>query len=92
MRQLIEYGGYWRTSDKAWVTLERIQFVSACNPPTDPGHVLLTHRFLHHSPLIMVDYPSEISLRQIYGSYSCNGGFLSYITKTFTPDIQVHYI
>jgi len=43
LRQLIEYGGYWRTSDKAWVKLERIQFVGACNPPTDPGRVPLTH-------------------------------------------------
>jgi dynein heavy chain 1 len=70
LRQLIEYGGYWRTSDKAWVKLERIQFVGACNPPTDPGRVPLTHRYLRHSPLVMVDYPGEISLNQIYGTFS----------------------
>ncbi|CAB4481707.1 unnamed protein product [Rhizophagus irregularis] len=70
LRQLIEYGGYWRTTDKAWVKLERIQFVGACNPPTDPGRVPLTHRFLRHSPLVMVDYPGEISLNQIYGTFS----------------------
>ncbi|CEG79219.1 Putative Dynein heavy chain [Rhizopus microsporus] len=35
LRQLVEYNGFWRTSDKSWVTLERIQFVGACNPPTD---------------------------------------------------------
>ncbi|RIA96574.1 dynein heavy chain [Glomus cerebriforme] len=70
LRQLIEYGGYWRTSDKAWVKLERIQFVGACNPPTDPGRVPLTHRFLRHAPLVMVDYPGEISLNQIYGTFS----------------------
>ncbi|CAG8531180.1 10166_t:CDS:10, partial [Acaulospora colombiana] len=70
LRQLVEYNGYWRASDKSWVKLERIQFVGACNPPTDPGRVPLTHRFLRHSPLVMVDYPGEISLNQIYGTFS----------------------
>ena len=70
MRQLIEANGYWRPSDKSWVTLERIQFVGACNPPTDPGRVPLSHRFLRHAPLVMVDYPGEVSLKQIYGTFS----------------------
>ncbi|KAF8887780.1 dynein heavy chain protein 1 [Infundibulicybe gibba] len=70
IRQLVECGGYWRASDMAWVKLERIQFVGACNPPTDPGRVPLTHRFLRHAPLVMVDYPGEISLKQIYGTYN----------------------
>jgi dynein heavy chain 1 len=70
IRQLVECGGYWRASDKAWVRLERIQFVGACNPPTDPGRVPLSHRFLRHAPLVMVDYPGEVSLKQIYGTYN----------------------
>lgn len=70
LRQLVERGGYWRTSDQAWVRLERIQFVGACNPPTDPGRVALSHRFLRHAPLVMVDYPGEISLNQIYGTFN----------------------
>lgn len=70
LRQLIEHGGYWRSVDKLWVKLERIQFVGACNPPTDPGRVALSHRFLRHAPLIMVDYPAEISLKQIYGTFN----------------------
>jgi dynein heavy chain 1, cytosolic len=70
IRQLVECGGYWRASDMAWVKLERIQFVGACNPPTDPGRVPLSHRFLRHAPLVMVDYPGEISLKQIYGTYN----------------------
>ncbi|RUP48413.1 dynein heavy chain [Jimgerdemannia flammicorona] len=70
IRQLVEYGGYWRTSDKSWVQLERIQFVGACNPPTDPGRVPMTHRFLRHAPLVMVDYPGQISLTQIYSTFS----------------------
>ncbi|KAI5123747.1 hypothetical protein M0805_000339 [Coniferiporia weirii] len=70
IRQLVESGGYYRTSDMAWVRLERIQFVGACNPPTDPGRVPLSHRFLRHAPLVMVDYPGEISLKQIYGTYN----------------------
>ncbi|KAI9204677.1 dynein heavy chain [Polychytrium aggregatum] len=70
LRQLVERGGYWRSSDKSWVQLERIQFVGACNPPTDPGRVPMTHRFLRHAPLVMVDYPGEISLLQIYNTFS----------------------
>ncbi|KAL5535276.1 DYN1_2 [Sanghuangporus sanghuang] len=70
LRQLVECGGFYRTSDMAWVRLERIQFVGACNPPTDPGRVPLSHRFLRHAPLVMVDYPGEISLKQIYGTYN----------------------
>ena len=38
-------------SDQAWVTLDRIQFVGACNPPTDPGRKPLAHRFLRHVPV-----------------------------------------
>ncbi|KAF5329223.1 hypothetical protein D9758_018190 [Tetrapyrgos nigripes] len=55
IRQLVECTGFWRTSDEAWVKMERIQFVGSCNPPTDPGRVPLSHRFLWHAPLVMVD-------------------------------------
>ncbi|KAH2467373.1 hypothetical protein KXW63_002280 [Aspergillus fumigatus] len=70
LRQLVEQNGFWRTSDKTWVTLDRIQFVGACNPPTDAGRTPLAERFLRHSPLIMVDYPGKISLMQIYGTFN----------------------
>ncbi|OMJ11354.1 Cytoplasmic dynein 1 heavy chain 1 [Smittium culicis] len=70
MRQLIEQGGYWRSTDHQWIKLERIQFVGACNPPTDPGRVPLSLRFLSHVPLIMVDYPGEQSLHQIYSVFN----------------------
>ncbi|KAJ5893544.1 hypothetical protein N7495_005235 [Penicillium taxi] len=70
LRQLIEQNGFWRTSDKTWVTLDRIQFVGACNPPTDAGRTPMGERFLRHAPLIMVDYPGEISLNQIYGTFN----------------------
>ena len=70
IHQLVECGGCWRASDMAWVKLERVQFVGSCNPPTDPGQVPLTHRFLHHAPLVMVDYPGKVSLKQIYGTYN----------------------
>ncbi|GAA5960288.1 hypothetical protein JCM21900_000936 [Sporobolomyces salmonicolor] len=70
LRQLVEHGGFWRTTDKAWVKLENIQIVGACNPPTDPGRVPLSHRFLRHAPLVMVDYPGETSLKQIYGTFA----------------------
>jgi dynein heavy chain 1 len=69
MRQLVEQGGFWRTSNRTWITLERIQFVGACNPPTDAGRVALSPRFLRHSPVIMVDYPGKPSLHQIYFTF-----------------------
>lgn len=70
IRQLVEQNGFWRTSDKTWVRLERIQFVGACNPPTDAGRTPLGARFLRHAPLVMVDYPGEVSLHQIYGTFN----------------------
>jgi dynein heavy chain 1 len=70
LRQLVEYGGFYRTTDQTWVRLERIQFVGACNPPTDPGRKPLSHRFLRHVPVIYVDYPGETSLKQIYGTFN----------------------
>ena len=70
LRQLVENNGFWRTNDFTWVTLERIQFVGACNPPGDPGRIPLSHRFLRHTPIILVDHPSEGSLKQIYGTFN----------------------
>ena len=70
LRQLVEHCGFYRPSDQAWVHLERIQFVGACNPPTDPGRKPLSHRFLRHVPVIYVDYPEATSLSQIYGTYN----------------------
>ncbi|CBX94114.1 similar to cytoplasmic dynein 1 heavy chain 1 [Plenodomus lingam JN3] len=70
LRQLVEHNGFWRTSDKTWVSLDRIQFVGACNPPTDAGRTPMGLRFLRHAPLIMVDYPGETSLHQIYGTFN----------------------
>lgn len=73
MRQLVEQGGFWR-NDNVWVKINRIQFVGACNPPTDSGRFELSHRFLRHVPLLLVDFPETDSLMQIYGTF--NGGML----------------
>ncbi|KAM9294157.1 cytoplasmic dynein 1 heavy chain 1 [Gastrophryne carolinensis] len=70
IRQMVEHGGFYRTSDQTWVKLERIQFVGACNPPTDPGRKPLSHRFLRHIPVVYVDYPGPASLTQIYGTFN----------------------
>lgn len=64
LRQMIEDGGFWLR--RSWVSLKNIQFVGACNLPTDPGRHALSPRFLRHACLVMVDYPGEESLRQIY--------------------------
>ena len=70
LRQLVEQNGFWRIKDKSWITLDRIQFVGACNPPTDAGRSPLGLRFLRHSPLLMVDHPGQSSLHQIYGTFN----------------------
>ena len=69
LRQIMEFGGFWRGSDKSWVTLKDIQFVGACNPPTDPGRVAMSARFLRHNTIVFVDYPELESLKQIYGTF-----------------------
>lgn len=69
LRQLTEQGGFWNKECK-WVRLKRIQFVGACNPPTDAGRVPLSGRFLRHSALLLVDYPAKESLYQIYHCFN----------------------
>ncbi|OAF63790.1 hypothetical protein A3Q56_08505, partial [Intoshia linei] len=66
MRQLIENQGFYRPWNNEWIRLCRIQFVAACNPSSDPGRKILTDRFLRHTCVLYVDYPSNISLYQIY--------------------------
>ncbi|MCQ2815661.1 MAG: AAA family ATPase [archaeon] len=70
LRQFTEQNGFWRPSDKQWIKLERIQFVGACNPPTDVGRHPLNNRFLRHCPLLYVDFPGKDSLKQIYGTFN----------------------
>ena len=41
--QIVEHGGFYRMSDR--VTIEKIQFVGTCNPPTDPGRKPLSHKY-----------------------------------------------
>ncbi|CCI40158.1 unnamed protein product [Albugo candida] len=70
LRQMIEHGGFWLGSKVCWVTLQRIQFVGACNPPTDPGRVPLSLRLLRHAPVLLVDFPTTTSLKQIYKTFN----------------------
>ncbi|KAF5093945.1 hypothetical protein D0Z00_003775 [Geotrichum galactomycetum] len=70
LRQMIEQQGFWSPNQQQWVTLSRIQFVGACNPPTDIGRNELNQRFLRHSAVILVDYPGKASLHQIYESFN----------------------
>eukprot|EP00919_Chromeraceae_sp_WS-2016_P001806 GHVR01004377.1.p1 GENE.GHVR01004377.1~~GHVR01004377.1.p1 ORF type:complete len:4168 (-),score=965.61 GHVR01004377.1:131-12634(-) len=83
MRQLTEMKGFWRPSDRQWVKMERVQFVGACNPPTDAGRSPLSDRFLRHAPLLFVDFPAGESLRQIYGTF--NRGMLK-----MAPHLKSH--
>lgn len=72
LRQLLEYNGFWKGT--TWVRLERVQFVGACNPPTDPGRTALSERFLRHCAIVHVGYPGREALMQIYGAL--NGALL----------------
>ncbi|KAF8280778.1 dynein heavy chain, cytosolic [Trypanosoma cruzi] len=69
LRQLIERRGYYRSCDNAWITVEGVQVIGACNPPTDAGRVPLSHRFLRLAPVLFVDFPTKESLHIIYTSY-----------------------
>eukprot|EP00756_Hemistasia_phaeocysticola_P037796 Hpha_TRINITY_DN16720_c2_g6::TRINITY_DN16720_c2_g6_i1::g.79659::m.79659/K10413/DYNC1H; dynein heavy chain 1, cytosolic len=72
IRQIVERGGFYKTQQTGeliWVTVQRVQFAGACNPPTDPGRVPMTHRFLRYAPLLYVDYPARQSLEAIYGTF-----------------------
>jgi len=59
---MVEHGGFYRTSDQAWVRFERIQFVGACNPPTDPGRKPLSHRSVNntHCTAVNVIIPCQL--------------------------------
>ena len=71
MRQVVEQGGFWQGAKEGgkFVTLERVQFVGACNPPEDAGRVPLSPRFLRHAPVVLVDYPPPDALKQIYATF-----------------------
>ena len=82
--------------DKTWIKLERIQFVGACNPPTDVGRHPLNNRFLRHCPLLYVDFPGKDSLRQIYGTFnrailSKTGSLLSGESESLTEAMVEFY-
>ena len=70
MRQIVEQKGFWSPRHHLWVQVQNIQFVAACNPPTDPGRVPLSTRFLSHVPVLYVDYPEQQSLIQIYSTFN----------------------
>lgn len=66
LRLLIEKKGFWNPDDNRWVSVERFRIVGACNPPSDPGRVPLSPRFLRHTSIVLIDHPSEQSLATIY--------------------------
>lgn len=65
LRSMIEKKGFWN-SKRQWIKLNRIQFVGACNPPTDVGRIPLPSRFLRHSVILHVGLPEGEPLFHIY--------------------------
>lgn len=96
IRQMVENGGFWRSKDKTWVSLHKVQFVGACNDPNDPGRNKLANRFMRHVCLVMVDYPGLSSMRLIYQAFNLANlkcapnlrGFADVITDAM---LQVYY-
>lgn len=70
IRQMVEQNGFWHPEHLEWVHLERIQFVGACNDPNDPGRSAMSPRFVRHCMVLMMDYPSEVSLKTIYHAFN----------------------
>lgn len=66
LRLMVERHGFWSSKHREWVSLEKVQFVGACNDPEDPGRSQLAERFLRHACVVMVDYPGRSSMMQIY--------------------------
>ncbi|GME77268.1 unnamed protein product [Ambrosiozyma monospora] len=95
LRQLAEQNTFWKRSTHEWVSLQNIQFVGACNPPTDPGRNTLSDRFLRHCSLFMVDYPGQESLTQIYRTFNhaslkCVPDLLDYADTLTGAMLQVY--
>ena len=94
LRQIAERKGFYRAKDNAWVNLERVQIIGACNPPSDPGRVPLTQRFMRHTPVLFVDFPSTQSLKVIYTSYLkavlCQNYILNQNTDKFV-EVMVNF-
>ena len=69
LRQILQFGGFWRPQDASWIRLERVQIVAACNPSSDSGRHALPDRFLRHLLVLHVDFPSRASIEVIYGAF-----------------------
>jgi dynein heavy chain 1 len=70
LRQILQFGGFWRPGDAAWVRLEQVHVIAACNPAGDTGRIPLPDRFLRHVLVLHVDFPSRQSIEIIYGSFT----------------------
>jgi dynein heavy chain 1 len=70
LRQILQFGGFWRPHDAAWIRLEHVHIIAACNPASDSGRTALPDRFLRHVMVLHVDFPSRQSIEIIYGSFT----------------------
>ena len=74
IRQILEHGGFYRTSDQQWVKLERLQFVGACNPPTvdiilliiKMGYILLILGSRTKTSLTSISYVFEMKISSTF--------------------------
>lgn len=69
IRQLVEQQGFWRSSDRQWINIERVQIIGACNPPKDVGRYHIPNRLLRYCSVVFVDTPGTESLKIIFGSF-----------------------
>lgn len=96
LRGVIVNGGFWHPKRKEWVTLQNVQFVGACNPSDGTTRQKLSKRFQNHCSVIMVDYPGEESLLQIYETFStavlrCVPDLIGYADTLTRAMVDVYY-
>ncbi|EAY22062.1 Dynein heavy chain family protein [Trichomonas vaginalis G3] len=65
LRQFLDMKGFWHPNKREWISLELIDFVCLCSPPTCYGRVKLNSRFLRLCSVVNIEHPSSESINKI---------------------------
>ncbi|KAJ8610927.1 hypothetical protein MRB53_038231 [Persea americana] len=83
LRQLVEYNGFWRPSDKMWVAIDRIQFVGACQASLLQIYGTLSGAMLKATQMLRgFSEPLTQAMVQVYIQSQ----------RRFTTTVQPHYV
>lgn len=92
LRQLVERGGFWRAEKLDFVSLERIQFVGACNPPTDPGRVRAHEALRLFQDRLVYDDERQLTEEKIDEVAGANFRGLSLDTALMRPILYSNWL